>query len=173
MQSWPIDTYSGQTEVSGVAVDPDSSSLWLCSRADEESGRYLYRYDLERGEYLGKVHLQAAPQWIRGIAYYDGWLYLTADDGTADLGEADHVYRCHVDTDTSAFTVVLERTLDDMAVPGEVGGITFDRENGRMLIVHNCGAQIVHGLPKGFYEGYDEEIHEICIYDMRPNNRAG
>lgn len=126
----PVDPASGQTELSGLTVDPEHGSVWLCSWADGESGRYLYRYDLDSGAYLGKYHLQAAPQWIQGIACYYGWIYLTADDGTADLGEADHVYRCRPELSRSSLPVVLERTLDDVTAPGEVEGISFDRETG-------------------------------------------
>ncbi len=163
---YPFDPESGQTEVSGLAVDPDTGSVWLCSWADGESGRYLYRYGLETGEYLGKYHLQAPPQWIQGVAYYDGWLYLTADDGTADLGEPDHVYRCRVDLESTAWPVFLERTLDDVTLMGEVEGLTFDPENRRLFVSCNRGAQIVLGMPKGFYEGYEEEIHEVFEYRM-------
>ncbi len=164
-RTYAFDAGSGQTEVSGIAVDPDSGSIWLCSWADGESGRYLYRYDLESGAYLGKHHLQPVPQWIQGIAYDDGWIYMTADDGTADLGEPDHVYRCRVDTARTAWSVMLERTLDDVALQGEIEGISFDRETDRMLISYNRGAQIVLGMPKGFYQGYDRELHEIFEYD--------
>ena len=164
-RTYAFDAASGQTEVSGIAVDPDSGSIWLCSWADGESGRYLYRYDLESGAYLGKHHLQPVPQWIQGIAYDDGWIYMTADDGTADLGEPDHVYRCRVDVSRTAWTVVPERTLDDVTLQGEVEGISFDREAGRMLVSYNRGTQIVLGMPKGFYQGYDHEIHEIFEYD--------
>ena len=45
---------SGQTEVSGITVDPDHGYMWMCSWAEDESGSYLYKYDLESGEYLGK-----------------------------------------------------------------------------------------------------------------------
>lgn len=164
-RTYAFDGDSGQTEVSGIAVDPDSGSIWLCSWADGESGRYLYRYDLESGAYLGKHHLQPVPQWIQGIAYDDGWIYLTADDGTADLGEPDHVYRCRVDISQTAWPVMLERTLDDVTLQGEIEGISFDRERDQMLVSYNRGAQIVLGMPKGFYRGYDREMHEIFGYD--------
>ena len=163
---YPFAQESGQTEVSGIAVDADHGIAWMCSWADGESGRYLYRYDLATGAYLGKTHLQAPPQWIQGIAYRDGWLYLTADDGTADLGEPDHVYRCRADATASSATVVLERTLDDVTLQGEVEGISFDRDRGQMLVSYNRGAQIVLGMPKGFYEGYDAEVHEVFCYDI-------
>ena len=164
-RTWPFAAQSGQNEVSGIAVDPDTGSVWLCSWADGESGRYLYRYDLQTGDYLGRFHLQAPPQWIQGVAWHDGWLYLTADDGTADLGEPDHVYRCRVDLSRTAWTVCLERTLDDVTLQGEIEGITF--ADGQMLISYNRGAQIILGMPRGFYEGYDREIHEIFAYRMR------
>ena len=166
LRSFPFDDQSGQTECSGIAVDPDAGMIWMCSWADGESGRYLYKYALETGEYLGKLHLQPVPQWIQGIAYYEGNLYLTADDGTADLGELDHVYRCKADADSSSANVTLERTLDDVQLQGEIEGLTFDLENGQLLISYNRGSQIVLGMVRGFYEGYDEEIHEIYCYDM-------
>ena len=159
----PFAAESGQTEVSGVAVDPDTGSVWLCSWADGESGRYLYRYSLENGQYLGKYHLQPCPQWIQGIAYHDGYLYITADDGTADLGEPDHVYRCRVNVETTAWPVWLERTLDDVTLQGEIEGLSF--RDGRLVICYNRGARIVLGMPKGFYEGYDREIHEVFVYE--------
>ena len=164
-RTYAFEPASGQTEVSGIAVDPDSGSIWLCSWADGESGRYLYRYDLKSGAYLGKHHLQPAPQWIQGIAYDGGCIYMTADDGTAGLGEPDHVYRCRVDVSCTAWPVLPERTLDDVTLQGEVEGISFDREADRMLISYNRGAQIVLGMPKGFYQGYDRELHEVFEYD--------
>ena len=167
LNTWLFDEKSGQTEVSGIAVDPDSSSVWMCSWADGESGRYLYRYDLKSGKYQGKIHLQAPPQWIQGIAYYDGWMYITSDDGTADDGEPDHVYRCKVDDKKTQTNVVLERTLDDVELPGEIEGISFDQKKEQMLISYNRGARIVLGMPSGFYEGYDEEIHEVYVYDIK------
>ena len=63
---------SGQEECSGIAVDPDTKSIWMCSWVGDESGRYLYRYSLDTGEYIGKIHLQAPPQWLQGVAYYNG-----------------------------------------------------------------------------------------------------
>ena len=58
-RTYAFEAQSGQTEVSGIAVDPDSGSVWMCSWADGESGRYLYRYDLETGAYLeiGRAHV--------------------------------------------------------------------------------------------------------------------
>ncbi|MBQ9006624.1 MAG: hypothetical protein IJ092_09665 [Atopobiaceae bacterium] len=168
VRTYPVDEGSGQNEVSGIAIDPDSNSVWMCSWAEGESGRYLYRYDLTTGAYLGKHHLQAPPQWIQGVAYHDGWLFLTADDGTADLGEPDHVWRCRVDTDRTAWPVLLERTLDDVTLLGEVEGISFDESTGQMIVSYNRGAQIVLGMPVGFYEGYEAEVHEAYVFDMAP-----
>ena len=166
VNTYSFDESSGQTEVSGIAVDPDSGSIWMTSWTGDESGRYLYRYDLENGSYKGKVHLQCPPQWLQGIAYYNGCLYMTADDGTADLGEPDHVYKTRIAEDSTTATVVLERTLDDVTLQGEVEGISFDKTSGQMLISYNRGLQIVLGMVKGFYEGYTEEIHEVFLYNI-------
>ena len=166
VNTYSFDEASGQTEVSGIAVDPDSGTIWMTSWTGDESGRYLYRYDLENGFYKGKVHLQCPPQWLQGIAYYNGCLYMTADDGTADLGEPDHVYKTRIAENSTTATVVLERTLDDVTLQGEVEGISFDKTSGQMLISYNRGSQIVLGMVKGFYEGYTEEIHEVFLYNI-------
>ena len=168
-RNYPFNPASGQTECSGITVDTDNKSVWMCAWNDGESGRYLYRYDLATGEYKGKYHLQCPPQWIQGIVYYDGWIYITADDGTADDGEPDHIYRCRVDLDKTSFTVVLERTLDDVMLQGEIEGLSIDRTNRQMLISYNRGSQIVLGMVKDFYDGYTEEIHEIYSYNMERN----
>ncbi|MEE1033379.1 MAG: hypothetical protein U0L06_02290, partial [Agathobacter sp.] len=60
-----------------------------------------------------------------------------------------------------------ECTLDDVTRQGEIEGISFDDNKKQLLICYNRGAIIVKGMPKGFYEGYDEEIHEVFIYDIK------
>ena len=157
---------SGQTEVSGIAFDPDHGCMWMCSWAMDETGGFLYRYDLRTGEYQGKVHMNPAPQLIQGIAYKDGWIYITSDDGSADDNAPDHVYKCKVDLTVDVFPVTTEKTLDDVTRQGEIEGISFNREKNQMLISYNRGAIIVKGMPKGFYEGYDSEIHEVFVYDI-------
>ena len=166
VRCYDFEPSSGQTEASGIAVDPDHRIIWLCSWADGETGRYLYKYALDGGAYLGKVHLQSPPQWIQGVAYRDGFLYLTADDGTADLGEPDHLYRGCADPDRTSMTVTLERTFDDVTMQGEIEGVSFDRENECLLISYNRGAQVVLGTPVGFYDGYEEEVHEVFAFAM-------
>ncbi len=163
-RTFPFEAESGQLECSGIAVDPDTKSVWMCSWVGEESGRYLYRYDLETGVYLGKVHMQMPPQWLQGVAYYDGYLYMTADDGTADDNEPDHLYRAKIIDGCTYCTVTLERTFDDVTKQGEIEGLTFDKEANNLLLLYNRGARIVLGMPKGFYDGYDREISEVFIY---------
>ena len=41
-RTYMFDAKSGQTECSGIAVDPDSKSIWMCSWAEDECGTYLY-----------------------------------------------------------------------------------------------------------------------------------
>ena len=166
-RTYMFDPQSGQTEVSGITVDPDHGCMWMCSWAEDESGSYLYKYDLESGEYLGKVRMEEPPEYIQGIAYYEGCIYITADDGSADYDEPDHVYKCRVDEEADVFTVVTEKTLDDVTRQGEIEGISFDKDNKQMLVSYNRGAVIVKGMPKGFYDGYDSEIHEVFVYTMQ------
>lgn len=165
-RTFPFEKESGQLECSGIAVNPDTKTIWMCSWVGEESGRYLYKYDLESGTYLGKVHMQMAPQWLQGIAYHNGWFYMTADDGIADNGEPDHLYRTKIADDASACIVTLERTFDDVTMQGEIEGLTFDKDCEQLLLLYNRGARIILGMPKGFYDGYDREISEIHTYHI-------
>ncbi|TDQ56498.1 hypothetical protein EDC45_1903 [Mesocricetibacter intestinalis] len=159
---------SGQVEVSGITVDKVHNSVWMASWVGEESGRYLYEYDLTSGKYKRKVHLQPVPQWIQGIFAHQGKLYLTADDGTADEKEPDHLYRVEISDRHNQASVVLERTLDDLKDYGEIEGLAINPETRQMIIHANRGKQIVLGMPKGFYPGYDREISELYFYDMTP-----
>lgn len=158
---------SGQEECSGITVNPDDRTVWMCSWVGEESGRYLYEYSLDSGEFLRKVHLQAVPQWVQGMVYYDGSYYLTADDGTADLGEPDHLYRVDIKPGATSATVVLERTFDDVKFQGEIEGLSVNHKTGQLLLHYNRGSRIVLGMVKGFYPGYDREISEVYVYDMK------
>ena len=166
-RTFPFEESSGQLECSGITIDTDRKIVWMCSWVGEESGRYLYKYDLETGRYLGKVHMQMPPQWIQGIAYFKGSIYITADDGTADDKEPDHLYRTTIKDGDTYCIVTLERTFDDVIMQGEIEGLTFDRTNNRLLILYNRGARIVLGMPQGFYEGYDHEISEVFVYDIK------
>lgn len=159
---------SGQVEVSGIAVDTVNQSIWMASWVGEESGRYLYEYDLKTGKYKRKVHLQPVPQWIQGVFAFKGDLYVTADDGTADEKEHDHLYRVEISDKTNAARVVLERQLDDVKDYGEVEGLVINEKTNQLIVHANRGKQIVLGMPKGFYPGYDREINELYFYNMKP-----
>lgn len=159
---FPFRADTGQLECSGIAVDPDSQTVYMSSWIDDESSSYLYMYDLSTGDYKGKLRMDPVPAWLQGVAYYDGNLYVTSDDGDADDDAPDHMYR--VDANTGA--VVLEKTFDDVTRQGEIEGLTFDAERGEFLLLYNRGARIIAGMPSGFYDGYDEEIHEVFVYRM-------
>ena len=166
-RAFPFNEASGQLETSGITVDPVKGTVWMCSWVGEESGRYLYEYDLD-GNYLRKVHLQPVPQWVQGVFYYDGSLFLTADDGTADDNEPDHIYR--VDISSASYApVILEKTLTETIKQGEIEGLCVDPSTGDLLVHQNRGARIVLGMTKGMYPGYKSEVHEIYRYKLTPN----
>ena len=102
----------------------------------------------------------------RGMAYFEGSFYLTADDGTADEKEPDHLYRVDISPGASNAPVVLERTFDDVTFQGEIEGLTFDKKKRQFLLHYNRGSRIVLGMVKGFYPGYDKEISEVFVYDI-------
>ena len=165
-RAFPFNEASGQQETSGITVDPVKGTVWMCSWVGEESGRYLYEYDLD-GNYLRKVHLQPVPQWVQGMFYYDGSLFLTADDGTADENEPDHLYRVDISSASNA-PVILEKTFTEAIRQGEIEGLCVDPSTGDLLVHQNRGAQIVLGMTKGLYPGYKSEVHEIYRYKMTP-----
>jgi len=163
---------TGQMECAGIAVDPDSRTVYMVSWIDEESSWYLYMYDLDTGDYKGRLLMDNPPKWLQGVAYYNGSLYVTSDDGDADRDEPDHMYRIDLSADRSFGTVTLERTFDDVIKQGEIEGLSFDPERGQFLMLYNRGARIVLGMPKGFYDGYTEEIHEVYMYDFKEAPRS-
>jgi len=154
---FPFRSDTGQLECSGIAVDSDSGVVYMTSWID----------DLDSGDYLGKLEMQPAPKWLQGIAYYDGSLYVTCDDGDAEEDEPDHMYRIDVSEDRQTGTVVLEKVFDDVTRQGEIEGLSFDGSRREFLLLYNRGARIIAGMPSGFYEGYDEEIHEVFVYNMQ------
>lgn len=167
---FPFRSDTGQIECSGIAVDPDSRTVCMTSWVDDESSNYLYMYNLDTGDYEGKLKMQPAPKWIQGVAYYDGSLFITADDGDADKNAPDNMYRIDVDEakETGTGTVVLERVFDDVTLQGEIEGLSFDAVRKEFFLLYNRGARIIAGMPSGFYDGYSEEIHEVFVYDIRP-----
>lgn len=166
---FPFRSDTGQMECSGIAVDADSRTVYMTSWIDDKSSEYLYMYDLDTGDYKGKLKMQPGPKWLQGIAYYDGSLYVTSDDGDADENAPDHLYRVDVSKNKQTGTVRQEKAFDDVTRQGEIEGLTFDADHGRLLLLYNRGAKIVAGMPTGFYEGYSEEIHEVFVYDIVAN----
>ncbi|MBD5552721.1 MAG: hypothetical protein HDQ44_00130 [Desulfovibrio sp.] len=163
-RTFAFEPQSGQEEVSGITVDPVKKTVWMCSWVGGESGNYLYEYDLA-GKYLRKVHLQPVPQYVQGVYWVAGDLFVTADDGIADDNDPDHIYRVKISSSSSA-PVVLEKTLDEAIKQGEIEGLCIDPSTGDLLVLQNRGARIVLGMPKGMYKGYDKEISEVYRYEM-------
>ena len=161
-RTFNFEAESGQDECSGITVNPDEGTVDMCAWTD--AGNYLYRYDLQTGAYLGKVELVPAPKWQQGVAYRDGFYYLSADDGDADKDEPDHLYRTRISKGVQTADIEEELALADVTRQGEIEGLTFTDE-GQLLVLYNRGAIIVEGMPVGFYEGYDHEIHEVFVYE--------
>ncbi|MCI1640266.1 MAG: hypothetical protein LKI42_03195 [Bacteroidales bacterium] len=162
---------SGQKEVCGLAVDRVRGRVWM---ADWVQGSDLYCYDLKTRRYIGKEHLRPAPRLQQGIyCLDDGRMLISCDDGDADYGQADRIYFCNlhgrdiplqqcglpVSADVEVF-----RDMTDFRKPGEIEGLTQNPETGELIVLSNRGARIELGMPVGFYDGYDREIHEIYIY---------
>ena len=163
---FPFQEETGQIECAGIAVDPDSRTVYMVSWVDDDSSAYIYCYDLDTEAYKGKILMDPVPQWLQGIAYYDGCLYVTSDDGDADKGEPDHMYRVDISENARIARTTREKIFDDVIMQGEIEGLSFDRDEREFLLLYNRGARIIRGMPRGFYEGYTEEIHEVYIYDI-------
>ena len=110
--------------------------------------------------------MDPVPRWIQGVAYNDGNLYVRCDDGDAEEDAPDHMYRIEPDEDKQNGKVFDEKTFDEVTRQGEIEGLCFDRESSPFLQLSNRGARIILGMPKGFYEGYTEEIHEVFVFDV-------
>lgn len=167
---FPFRSDTGQLECSGIAADPDSGTVYMTSWIDDKSSEYLYMYDLDTGNYRGKMKMEPAPKWIQGIACFEGNLYVTCDDGDADQNAPDHMYRIDISEDRETGTVIPEKAFDDVTRQGEIEGLTFDKVRRQFLLLYNRGARIISGMPSGFYEGYSEEIHEVFVYDIDEND---
>ena len=157
---------TGQLECSGIVVDKDHGFIYMVSWIDDKSSNYIYKYDLKNEKYLGKIEMDNPPKWIQGIAYNDNYLYLTADDGDADKDDPDNMYKVEINKKETSAIVTLEKTFSDVIRQGEIEGLSFDKNNDKLLLLYNRGARIVLGMPKGFYDGYDEEIHEVFSYNI-------
>lgn len=153
---------SGQVEVCGLAVDRDGGMVWM---ADWVDGRYLYGYDLASGKYVRKVHLRPVPQWQQGIFMAGGRMLISADDGDAELDEPDNLYIADLRDGKSYAAVLPFRSMADFRRAGEIEGLAVDPATDDLLVLANRGARIVLGMPRGFYPGYDREIHEVYVYE--------
>lgn len=163
LSSIPFDTSSGQVEVCGITIDRERNKAWT---ADWVQGNYIYRYDLASGKYEGKVHLRPVPQYQQGIFYSNGKMLISADDGDADFHETDNIYVCDVmDLGNTATYVSLWKECKEFSRAGEIEGLCIDPANDDFLVLTNRGSRIVLGMVKGFYDGYDKEIHEVYIYE--------
>ncbi len=152
---------SGQVEVSALAVDTENGLVWM---TDWVNGAYVYRYDLAKNSYVGKLHLRPVPQWQQGIAVYNGSLFITADDGDAEEHEVDNLWKVCSDQTATAAYVSHELAFHSFRDVGEIEGIAFDAKAGEMLVLSNRGKRIVLGMPKGLYPGYEREMHEVYVY---------
>lgn len=165
-RSIPFDETSGQTEVCGIAVDPLREVAWM---ADWTNGRYLYQYDLTTGKYIGKKQLLPVPSWQQGIACHGGFIYITADDGDAELSEPDHLYRVRATPGETSGYVARVKAFSEFTRAGEIEGLCFAGDS--LLVLMNRGSRIIQGKVAGFYPGYDREIHEIYMYTRARRGR--
>lgn len=164
-RSIPWNPDSGQVECCGLAVDAARGHVWM---ADWVNGDFLYCYDLATSAYVGKVLLIPAPVLQQGICCLMGRMLISCDDGDAEKEETDHLYICNLYKADGSLAreaeVRLFRTMDDFRRTGEIEGLTVNPSTGEITVLANRGARIILGMPKGFYEGYDREIHELYTY---------
>jgi hypothetical protein len=165
-RSIPWDPSSGQVEVCGIAVDEKRDLIWL---ADWVNGQYLYRYGLKTGKYIGRLMINPAPDKIQGISVYGDHILLTSDDGDADKNKHDRLYSIKIPNSNygAGSDTKFEKLFDEFVKAGEIEGLCFS-PNGRILsVLMNRGRRINQGIPEGFYPGYNREIHEVYVYNIK------
>lgn len=166
VRSIPWNPESGQVECCGLAVDAARGHVWM---ADWVKGDCLYAYDLATSAYVGKVALHPVPELQQGICCLMGKMLISCDDGDAEKDEADRLYICNLYQPDGRLVrdaeVRLFRTMDDFRRTGEIEGLTVHPSTGEITVLANRGARIILGMPKGFYEGYDREIHELYRFN--------
>lgn len=160
-----IETFDdGRGENIQVAVYDANTLKWKRS-IDWVDGRYVYGYNRKTGRYVRKVHLRPVPQWQQGIFMVGGRMLISADDGDADLDEPDNLYVADLRDGKSYATVLPFRLMADFRRPGEIEGLAVDPATDDLLVLANRGARIVLGMPRGFYPGYDGEVHEVYVFE--------
>ncbi|MDD7250497.1 MAG: hypothetical protein PUH21_00545 [Prevotellaceae bacterium] len=165
--SIPWEPKSGQVECCGLAVDRDRQEVWM---ADWVQGHELYCYDLKTRRYKRKLSLSPAPKLQQGIYCLNGKMLISCDDGDAEFHQPDHLYQADLKTGKTQ----LWRTMDDFILTGEIEGLTYNPLNGQLVVMSNRGARIILGMPRGFYPGYTQEIHNLYIYDAaKASHKAG
>ena len=53
----------------------------------------------------------------------------------------------------------------DFLRAGEIEGLAIDPQTDELLVLANRGSRIVLGMVKGFYPGYDKELHEVYVFE--------
>lgn len=155
--SIPWNPASGQVECCGLAVNPDSNEVWM---ADWVQGGELYCYDLKTRSHKRNLKLEPAPKLQQGICCRGGKMLVSCDDGDAEKGKPDNLYECDLQTGRTR----LFRTMDDFILTGEIEGLTVNPETQELVVMSNRGARIILGMPKGYYKGYEREVHNLYIY---------
>ena len=153
---------SPQKEISGIAVDPERKLIWMTDWTD---GKSIYYYDIATGDYIGRIILKNELFYLQGIVVHKNYLLLTADDGDAENEVSDNLYAIKINMFADVISTPIHlKEFEDVKREGEIEGITINRKNGELIVLFNRGAKIIKGIPKGFYLGYDKEIHEIYFY---------
>lgn len=163
----PLDTESGQKEISAIAVDKDNQSFWATAWGYDESSRYIYQYAMSDGRFIKRIRLSPALPLIQGISYANGNLFITSDDGRADNKESDSLYLVNIKQalKQEGDNAVLQYKFTDFKDFGEIEGVNV--LNDELLVLNNRGMRIVKGMPIEPYPGYKKEISEVYIYDIK------
>ena len=76
------------------------------------------------------------------------------------------MYSVEIGPSETTTQVRLEKIFSEVKRAGEIEGLTMDPVTEELLVLFNRGTRITLGMPKGFYPGYDREIHEVYVYDV-------
>ena len=102
------------------------------------------------------------------ISASTGDMMYRSEDASIDFLRSPNKWyiRAHIDRFDDVRSLYVNAVVEDLGSQSAFSAVPVGKKNDRFLLLYNRGARIILGMPRGFYEGYTEEIHEVFVFDM-------